>query len=217
MFRGDLQHTGVYGAPGVPKLNGIKWKFHTGGRVISSPTVVNGVAYVGSTDGNLYAIDSGSGALKWKFETKSWEVSSPAVVSGVVYFLSYDSHLYALDAATGQVKWKLATGGEKRYAGTHLHHPEPAAETMPDPWDFYLSSPAVWKGAVYFGSSDGNAYSLDATSGALKWKFHTGDVVHSSPTIADGVLYIGRLGYVFVCARCGERDGEVEVQDGRRS
>jgi outer membrane protein assembly factor BamB len=72
-----------------------------------------------------------------------------------------------------------------------LHHLEPAAETMPDPWDFYLSSPAVRNGAVYFGSSDGNVYSLDAASGALKWKFHTGDVVHSSPAIADGVLYIG--------------------------
>jgi len=190
-FRGNLQHTGVYGAPGVPNLNGVKWKFHTGGRVISSPAVVNGVAYVGSTDGNLYAIEAGSGALKWKFETKSWEVSSPAVASGVVYFLSYDGHLYALDSNSGQVKWKFATGGEKRYAGTHLHHLEPAAETMPDPWDFYLSSPAVWNGAVYFGSSDGNVYSLDATSGALKWKFHTGDVVHSSPAIADGVLYIG--------------------------
>lgn len=191
MFRGDLQHSGVYGAPGVPKLNGVKWKFHTGGRVISSPAVAKGVAYVGSTDGNLYAVDAGSGALKWKFETKSWEVSSPAVVSGVVYFLSYGSQLYALDAASGQVKWKFATGGEKRYAGTHLHHLEPAAETMPDPWDFYLSSPAVWNGAVYFGSSDGNVYSLDAISGALKWKLHTGDVVHSSPAIADGVLYIG--------------------------
>jgi len=191
MFRGDLQHSGLYGAPGVPKLKGVKWKFHTGGRVISSPAVVNGLAYVGSTDGNLYAIDAGSGALKWKFETKSWEVSSPAVVSGVVYFLSYDSHLYALDAASGQVKWKFATGGERRYAGTHLHHLEPAAETMPDPWDFYLSSPAVWNGTVYFGSSDGNVYSLDATTGVLKWKFHTGDVVHSSPAIADGVLYIG--------------------------
>jgi len=191
MFRGDLQHTGVYGAVGVPKLTGVKWKFHTGGRVISSPAVVNGVAYVGSTDGNLYAIDAGSGALKWKFETKSWEVSSPAVVAGVVYFLSYDGHLYVLDAATGQVKWKFATGGEKRYAGTHLHHLEPKAETMPDPWDFYLSSPSVSSGAVYFGSSDGNVYSLDAASGELKWKFHTGDVVHSSPAIADGVLYIG--------------------------
>jgi hypothetical protein len=120
LFRGDLQHTGVYGAPGVPKLNGVKWKFHTGGRVISSPAVVNGVAYVGSTDGNLYAIDAGSGALKWKFETKSWVVSSPAILAGVVYFLGYDGHLYALDAVSGQVKWNLATGGERRYAGTHL-------------------------------------------------------------------------------------------------
>jgi len=44
---------------------------------------------------------------------------------------------------------------------------------------------------VYFGSGDGNVYALDANSGSLKWKFQTGDVVHSSPAIADGVLYIG--------------------------
>jgi eukaryotic-like serine/threonine-protein kinase len=191
MFRGNLQHTGVYNAPGVTKLNGIKWKFHTSGRVISSPAVVNGVAYVGSTDGNLYALDAGSGALKWKFDTKNWVVSSPAVDSGVVYFESYDSNFYALDAATGQLKWKFQTGGEKRYAGKHLHHLEPAAETMPDPWDFYLSSPSVWNGVAYFGSSDGNVYALDAKSGALKWNFQTGDVVHSSPAIAEGTLYIG--------------------------
>ena len=191
MFRGNLQHTGVYNAAGSPQFSAVKWKFHTGGRVISSPAVVDGVVYVGSTDGNVYAIDAASGAQKWKFETKSWEVSSPAVVSGVVYFLSYDGHLYALDAATAQVKWKFATGGEKHYAATHLHYLQPAVETMPDPWDFFLSSPAVWNGAVYFGSSDGNVYSLEASSGALKWKFKTGDVVHSSPAIADGVLYIG--------------------------
>lgn len=191
MFRGNLQHTGVYKATGAPKFNAIKWKFHTAGRVISSPAVVDGVVYVGSTDGNLYAIDAATGTQKWKFETKSWEVSSPAVASGMVYFLSYDGHLYALDAATAQVKWKFATGGEKHYAGTHLHYLQPEVETMPDPWDFYLSSPAVWNGAVFFGSSDGNVYALDAISGALKWKFKTGDVVHSSPAIADGTLYIG--------------------------
>ena len=159
--------------------------------VLGRAELKNGVVYVGSTDGNLYAIDAASGAQKWKVETKAWEVSSPAVVSGAVYFLSYDGHLYALDATTGQVKWKFSTGGEKHYAGTHLHHLEPAVESMPDPWDFYLSSPSVWNGAVYFGSSDGNVYSLDASSGALKWKFKTGDVVHSSPAIADGTLFIG--------------------------
>lgn len=191
MFRGDQQRTGVYNALGVPKFNAVQWKFHTNGRVIASPAIANGVVYVGSTDGNFYAIDGGSGTLKWKFETKAWEVSSPVVVGGVVYFLSYDGHLYALDAAIGQVKWKFATGGEKHYAGTHLHYLQPAVESMPDPWDFYLSSPTVWKGAVYFGSSDGNVYALDAETGGLKWKFKTGDVVHSSPAIADGTLYIG--------------------------
>jgi len=62
---------------------------------------------------------------------------------------------------------------------------------MPDPFDFYLSSPAVWNGAVYFGSGDGNVYALDAATGALRWKFHTGDVVHASPAIAGGTLFIG--------------------------
>ena len=59
---------------------------------------------------------------------------------------------------------------------------------MPDPFDCYLSSPAVWNGAVYFGSGDGNVYALDAASGALRWKFKTGDVVHASPAIADGMV-----------------------------
>jgi len=191
MFRGNLEHTGEYDAAGVTKLKGIKWKFHTGGRVISSPAIANGVVFVGSTDSNLYAIDAASGSLKWKVETGSWVNSSPAVAGGVVYFESYDSNFYAVDAGTGQVKWKYQTGGEKRYAGKHLHHLEPAAESMPDPWDFYLSSPSVWNGVVYFGSGDGAIYALDANNGALKWKFQTGDVVHSSPAIADGTLYIG--------------------------
>ena len=191
MFRGNLQHTGVYNAPGLAKLTGIKWKFHTNGRVISSPAVVDNVVYVGSTDCNLYAIDLATGAQKWKFETKGWVVSSPAVDAGTVYFNSYDSNFYAVDAVSGQLKWKFQTAGERHYIGKHIHYLQPAAEAMPDPWDFYLSSPSVRNGAVYFGSGDGNVYALDAATGALKWKFQTGDVVHSSPAIANGVLYIG--------------------------
>ena len=69
MFRGDLQHTGVYSASRAPQLNGIKWKFHTGGRVISSPAVVDGVVYVGTTDGKLYAVDAVSGAHPLIYES----------------------------------------------------------------------------------------------------------------------------------------------------
>ena len=191
MFRGNLQHTGIYDATGVPRFNQIKWTFHTSGRVISSPAVSNGMVYVGSTDGNLYAVDLESGAQKWKFETKVRVPSSPAISGGIVYFGSYDGNFYAVDATTGQLKWKFQTGGERRFAAKHIHGIQPAAETMPDPFDFYLSSPAVWNGAVYFGSGDGNIYALDASSGALKWKFQTGDVVHASPAISNGILFVG--------------------------
>jgi outer membrane protein assembly factor BamB len=62
---------------------------------------------------------------------------------------------------------------------------------MSDPWDFWLSSPAVANGMVYFGSGDSYVYALDAATGALRWKGPSGDVVHSSPAIAGGNLIIG--------------------------
>ncbi len=191
MFRGDLAHTGVYNAPGVPKFSRIKWKFRTGGQVISSPAVADGTIYVASTDGNLYAVDLESGSQKWKLELGVRSTASPAVDHGTVYMGTYSGRFYAVDAATGKLKWKFQTQGERRFAGKHLHGSEPAGETMPDPFDFYLSSPAVWNGAVYFGSGDGNVYALDAPTGALRWRFHTGDVVHASPAISDGTLFIG--------------------------
>ncbi len=191
MFRGNLAHTGVYDAAGAPRLTGVKWRFHTGGLIISSPAIANGLAYVGSTDGNLYAVDLNSGVMKWKFETRARVVSSPAVAGGLVYFSSYDGWFYAVDALTGKFKWKFKNAGERRFAGTHIHGSLPAAETMPDPFDCYLSSPAVWNGNVYFGSGDGNVYALDAGTGSIKWRFHTGDVVHASPAISSGTLFIG--------------------------
>ena len=63
MFRGDTMRSGAYQAAGAPKLHGVKWKFHTKGMVISSPTVAGDAVYVGSTDHMLYALDRSSGAV----------------------------------------------------------------------------------------------------------------------------------------------------------
>lgn len=191
MFRGDLQHSGVYNAAGVPNSERVKWKVQIAGRLISSPAVANATIYIGSTDQNLYALDSQTSQEKWKFHSDGPIVSSPSLADGSVYFGSYDGNFYALNASDGKLNWKFQTGGERRYAGKHLHGLQPSEESMPDPWDFYLSSPAVWQHTVYFGSGDGNVYALDSASGKLKWKFQTGDVVHSSPAISNGVLYIG--------------------------
>jgi eukaryotic-like serine/threonine-protein kinase len=203
MFRGDLRHTGVYDARGVPELHGVKWRFKTNGRVYSSPAIAGGTAFVGSTDGKLYAIDVATGSSRWSFATKGRITSSPAVANGVVYFESYDSNFYAIDAATGALKWKFATKGEKRFAAKHMHGILPEAETVPDPFDLFLSSPAVSNGAVYFGSGDGNVYALDSSSGALKWAFQTGDVVHASPAVGDGLVFVGSWDTYFYAIDAG--------------
>jgi len=190
-FRGDAARSGHYTAPGAPELHGLRWKFRTGGAVQSSPAVRDGIVYVGSNDGRLYALDAGSGGERWRLQTQGRVASSPAVADGRVYVLSYDGRLHAADAATGKGLWSFATGGERRFAHANLHGAEPAAELMPDPFDFFLSSPVVVDGVVFFGSGDGHVYAVDADSGALRWKFTADGVVHASPAVVDGTLYVG--------------------------
>ena len=210
MFRGNAAHSGVFQTK-APKNLGVKWVFDTatspdlpGEAIIGSPVVAGGVVYVGSNDNNLYAIDACSGKLKWKFATTGGlrggggnVASTPAVSGNIVYFMCNDGNFYAVDATTGKVRWTYATAGEHRCMGPGMLYAQPVNEIGPDLWDFYLSSPAILDGAVYFGCGDGNVYSLDAASGALRWKFPTGNVVHASPAVANGTVYIGSFDSYF--------------------
>lgn len=191
MFRANAAHTGIYDTAGVPAFDKVKWRFHTDGRVYFSLAVVKGTVYFGSTDDYFYAVDGESGKLKWRAKTRSLVSSSPVAENGTVYFASFDGFFYASDAETGKLKWKFQTAGKRRFTGTHLHGSRPVGESMPNPFDFYLSSPTVWDRKVNFGSGDGNVYALDGATGKLAWRFKTGDVVHASPAIADGTPFTG--------------------------
>jgi outer membrane protein assembly factor BamB len=191
MFRGGAAHTGVYSAAGIAAFHKVKWEFQAKAQILSSPVISGNTVYVGSNDHRLYAVELASGEKKGEFKTEGRVASSPAVSNGVVYFLSYDSNLYAVDAASGALQWKFKTEGERRFVAKHLHGIEPASEQVPDPFDFYLSSPVVAEGTVFFGSGDSNVYALSTASGALKWKFKTGEVVHASPAFADGTVFVG--------------------------
>ena len=191
MYRGDAAHSGVLAAQAPRQFKRVKWSFPTGQRIVSSPVWHEGALLFGSDDGNLYSVDAASGRQRWMLATDGPLASTPAVAAGRVYALSFDGRLYAANAATGELLWKFATEGERRFEARGLHGMLPRSQTFADPFDTYLSSPVVADGRVYFGSSDGHVYALDATSGALLWKQRTGDVVHASPAYADGRLYVG--------------------------
>lgn len=190
MFRNGAAHLGVYDSS-PPSLTSVKWRFQTGGPIFSSAAVDGGIVYVGSNDGNLYAVRAADGGKVWTFATKGAVRSSPAVADGAAFFSSADGNVYAVDAATGRERWHYASGGERRFTAPGIHGIHPATEMMPDPYDVFLSSPAVSDGIVYVGSGDHFVYALDAATGALRWKFATGNVVHASPAVSNGTVYIG--------------------------
>jgi outer membrane protein assembly factor BamB len=71
--------------------------------------VANGVVYVGSEDGSLYAFPASCGtgnascAALWSSLTAGPILSSPAESDGVVYVGSDDQRLYAFDLVAGSV------------------------------------------------------------------------------------------------------------------
>ena len=190
-FHGNAAHTGVYESAGPTTLGGVTWTFKTGGPIVASPAIADGVVYVPSMDTYLYAIDQETGKEKWKYKSRMPIASSPAVANGLLYFVSSTGALGAIDTATGKIKWVLPTEYERRFEAKNLHGYPSAAQTIPDAWDIYTSSPAVANGKVFFGSGDGGIYAVDAQTGVLQWKFSTNDVVHASPAIVGNTVYIG--------------------------
>ena len=190
-FRGDATHQGVTASAAPRALKGVKWSFATGESIVSSPVWHAGTLYFGSDDGFVYALDAATGRQRWAARTGGPVPSTPAVANGRVHVMSYDGRLHTLDAATGLPLWQFATEGERRFEARGLHGNLPRTQTVADPYDVYLSSPAVADGMVFFGSGDGYVYALDAATGTLRWKQRTGDVVHASPAVADGAVIVG--------------------------
>ena len=190
-FHGNVARTGVFADPGPARQGTVQWAFKTGGPIVTSPAIVDGVVYIASLDGHLHAIDQETGKEIWKFKSRMPIASSPAVAGGMLYFVSSTGSLAAIDVKTGQPKWVFAAEYEKKFEAKNLHGYPPAAQTIPDAWDIFTSSPAVVDGTVYFGSGDGNVYAVDAEAGLVRWKFPTKDVVHSSPAVVGGTVYIG--------------------------
>jgi eukaryotic-like serine/threonine-protein kinase len=190
MFRGGITHRAKYGQLAITKPPSIKWKYKTEGAVISSPVLYDNRIICGSRDGFLHCLDV-SGNLQWKFKTDGHVDSSPAISDGVVFFMSHDGNFYAVEAATGKLKWKFKTAGEKHFSAPGIHGRTPRETVFIDDWDFFLSSPAVNDGKVYFGTGSGYFYCLDELTGIEKWKFKTENIIHSSPAIAFGKVYFG--------------------------
>jgi outer membrane protein assembly factor BamB len=159
-----------------PREMQLKWEYKTGGAVTASPSIVNGVLYVGSYDFNIYAFDAYTGAKKWSFPTGYDVKSSVAVVNDKVYTGIDDGNMYCLNAANGAQIWKSAITTKTTITSLNFG-PQ------------IRSSPKVVNGMVYVGSIDNNFYCIDASTGTKQWVFNAGGMILCSPAIVDGAVY----------------------------
>ena len=145
-----------------------KWAYETEGGIVSSPAIgPDNTIYIGSNDGNLYAINT-DGSLRWKFPTHGAVHSHPVIGSdGTIYIGSWDQSLYAINP-NGTLKWNFLTGGPIN------------------------SSPALgMDGTIYIGSRDKSLYAI-RPDGTLKWIFLAKGELFATPTIGrDGTIYVG--------------------------
>ena len=76
------------------------------------------------------------------------KLTSPVIAGNKVFVASVETHtIYALDAASGQKLWHYTAGGR------------------------IDSPPTIYQGRVLFGAADGWVYCLEASQGALSWRF----------------------------------------------
>lgn len=81
-----------------------------GGQITGSPGFYNGVVYIGSSDGYLYAFNATNGSLVWQYQTGGPIASSPRIIDGVVYVGSNDGSVYALWFNDATLIWRYQIG-----------------------------------------------------------------------------------------------------------
>ena len=183
MFRGNPEHTGTSNARFFAGQGGVKWQVQTGGAVRSSPAVTDTRVFVGSADGNLYALDRTNGRTVWSFGAGGAVDASPAVTKGLVVAATLAGRIFAVEEGSGRLRRSLSTG--------------PALPPNTSPaggWDLWASSPVIVGSTVIIGAPDGGVYSLDLATGKQHWRTQTNGRVRATPSVHDSLVVVGSWG-----------------------
>ena len=146
----------------------------------ASPALVGTVAYYGTFNNDVLAVDLAAKKILWRYthpERQFPYASSAAVHEGKVVVGGRDKMVHGIDAKTGKSLWTFTTRSRVE------------------------SSPVITGGRVYVGGNDGKFYVLDVNTGAKVWEFEAGAPMSASPAVAGGSLVIGTQDGRLFCFR----------------
>ena len=166
---------------------------------------LDGVIYVSTGFGNLYAFNANSGNKIWELNMRIPSRSSPIVYQSLVFVMTHDNQLFAVDKNSGEVMW------------THRGILESAT---------ILSSTSigVGEGLIFVPYSSGEIYAIRPINGSVIWTdslSRTGsstslseiNSITARPIIDDGLLFsvshAGRM--VSIDISTGERIWTIDL------
>jgi len=195
MFMHDPQHTG-FSTSKLPDEPFVLWRYETVGGITSSPLVSNGKVFAGSLDTNLYCLNEDTGELLWSFRTMG-PIHHIAASDERVFICSEKDKIYALDH-NGELLWSyfvqmkegiiphvtvsdnilFVASGEKLLALSeddgdliwmHKTHSSGMYSDSGYFYEYIFAHPAVFNGRVFFGTTYGNVYCLNESTGKVIW------------------------------------------------
>ncbi|MBK8025981.1 MAG: PQQ-like beta-propeller repeat protein [Chloroflexi bacterium] len=125
-----------------------------------------GICFIGSGDGFVYALDANTGFNSWRFRTNGPIYASPAAYKGFIIVPSTDTFVYSINTQTGRERWRFQS--DSPLVGSALVHQD----------------------AVYVGNTNGVLYCLNAENGKERWQYKTNRSITSTPFAASNGLIL---------------------------
>jgi outer membrane protein assembly factor BamB len=144
------------------------WRIPSSARLFS-PSVADGIAYVGGEDGSLRAVAVATGKVLWFRRFAGW-IYPPAIVGNRLVVGGKAHRLYGLAVASGDVLWEIPLNQELVYRPV-----------------------AIGNGNVVVSTFAGEILALSAADGRRRWQVQD-TVANLSPVVANKRLYFRTFG-----------------------
>ena len=176
-------------------------------RGAATPTLHNGVIYVGFSEGSFAALNASNGQLLWENQLnrnkRFKDVDAQAVpYKDMIIVSGYDDKIYALNAKTGQLIWNYPAGsysavaivGSELYASTtDSRIVKLNADTGEVIWTKsgvkgLGTTPVVFKDFLIYGESQGSLQVIDRNKGQKITHFQPGRGIFSEPLFDEKTM-----------------------------
>jgi outer membrane protein assembly factor BamB len=209
MFGRDSAHTHYSAAAAFTFPMSLDWKYDASASFgPSTMTIVDGILFVGTLQGELHAVDALTGK-RIGYKKFSFPIGgSAAVYQDCAYFGLEGGResFIAFNFVKNKIQWTASIGGivsspllsgEKLYIGSingvlYCLSPPDGKEV----WQFETkgaihSTPVAAESLIIFGNDNGVVYAVNASTGSVEWQYQTNAALFGGAMIAGGVAFIG--------------------------